>query len=446
MPTLSGRRRLARSSCLANFRSPEKLRHTAVATAVHHGSMAVVEVSTSARGHQFAAALEKLRTGVQAMAGWVGEAEADGLGEALIQIREAGIDPLAAVFATGVRRFDESGEYKADGALSLTAWLRWKCKFSGGAAMERVEVARQLEELPQTEAALAKGDVGYQHAVVMARAAEHVGAAAVRKEEGTLLKTAQTMDPGQFTTVAKNFEHRIDAAGALAEANHAYQRRYFHIAEPVDGLVRLDGVLDAEGGATLRTALQPFMKPVKDDDRSYGQRSADALVELGRQGSGGRRDGAGPRPQLITRASLDPLAGTKGAPAGELEGGGTVPAETVQRYACDSAISRIVGQTELDHELNRASRTLPASTRRALEARDRHCVFPGCARPLNWCDGHHLVWWTRGGATALPNLALLCRPHHRMVHEEGWVLERIRDGHWKAKPPLHRVPANVRSA
>src|SRR5438034_4190489 len=87
------------------------------------------------------------------------------------------------------------------------------------------------------------------------------------------------MDPGQFTTVAKNFEHRVDAAGALAEANRAYQRRYFHIGEPHDGLVRLDGMLDAEGGATLRTALQPFMKPVKDDDRSYGQRSADALVE-----------------------------------------------------------------------------------------------------------------------------------------------------------------------
>jgi len=101
------------------------------------------------------------------------------------------------------------------------------------------------------------------------------------------------MDPGQFTTVAKISSTESTAAGALAEANHAYQRRYFHIAEPVDGLVRLDGVLDAEGGATLRTALQPFMKPVKDDDRSYGSAAPDALVELGRQGSGGKRDSAG---------------------------------------------------------------------------------------------------------------------------------------------------------
>src|SRR6266576_322077 len=289
--------------------------------------MAVAEVS-SARGRQCEAAVEKLRVGVQAVSACVRDAQGETLGDALSQIREAGIDPLEAVFATGVRRFDKSGEYKADGALSLTAWLRWKCKLSGGAAMERVEIARQLEKLPETAAAFANGEVGFQHVAVLARTAEHVGAAAVRKDEASLLKAAQTMDPGQFTTVAKNFEHRVDAAGALAEANNAYQRRYFHISEPQDGLVRLDGLLDAEGGATLRAALQRFMKPVKDDARNYGQRSADALVELGRQG-GGKRDGAGPRPQLIIRASVDTLAGAKGAPAGELEGGGKVPAETV---------------------------------------------------------------------------------------------------------------------
>src|SRR5438132_2358628 len=409
--------------------------------------MAVAEVERKPGTRRLDAAMQSLRAGVRAVADCVREADGEVLGEALIEIREAGIDPLEAVFATGVRRFDKSGEYKADGALSLTAWLRWKCRLSGGAAMERVEVARQLEKLPQIEAAFAKGDVGFQHVAVLARTAEHVGAAAVRKAEGTLLQAAQTMDPGQFVTVAKNFEHRVDAAGALAEANHAYQRRYFHIGEPQDGLIRVDGLLDAEGSATLRTALQPFMKPIPNDERSYGQRSVDALMELCRQGgSGGERDGAGPRPQLIIRASLDTLAGTKGAPAGELEGGGTVPAETVQRYACDSAISRITGQGELEHELNHASRTLPASTRRALEAGAPHWVLPGCARPPNWCDGHHLVWWTRGGETALPNLALLCRPHHRMVHEEGWILERTKDSHWKAKPPLHRVPANARSA
>jgi len=413
---------------------------------VHAKSMAAVDLHTSPRGRRFEAAVEKLRAGVQAMAACVRDADGDGLGEALVEIRETGIDPLEAVFADGVRRFDKSGEYKADGSLSLTEWLRWKCKLSAGAAAERMEVARQLDKLPKTEAAFANGNLGYEHVVVMARAAAHVGAAVVRNEEASLLQAAQTMDPGKFTGVAKNFEHRVDAAGALAEANHAYQRRYLHIGEPVDGLVRLDGVLDAEGGATLRAALQPFMKPVTDDARTYGQRSVDALMELCRQGGSGKRDGAGPRPQLIIRASLDTLAGTPGAPAGELEGGGCVPAETVQRHACDSAIVRITGQGELDHELNHASRTIPASTRRALESRDQHCVFPGCGRPTIWCDGHHLVWWIKGGATTLPNLALLCRPHHRMVHEDGWRLVRHKDGRFAAIPPSRAVMPNSRSA
>jgi hypothetical protein len=303
--------------------------------------MAMAEVERRPGTRRLDAAMQSLRAGVRAVSEYVRDADGETLGEALIQIREAGIDPLEAVFATGVRRFDRSGEYKADGALSLTAWLRWKCKLSGDAAMERVEVARQLEKLPQTEAAFAKGEVGYQHVAVLAHTADRVGTAAVRKEEGKLLQAAQTMDPGQFTTVAKNFEHRVDAAGALAEANHAYQRRYFHISEPQDGMVRLDGVLDVEGGATLRTALNGLMPaPGKDDERTPGQRRADALVQLGRQGSGGKRDGAGPRPQLIIRATLDTLAGIKGAPPGELEGGGTVPAETVQRYACDASWAR----------------------------------------------------------------------------------------------------------
>jgi hypothetical protein len=376
------------------------------------------------------------------MSVWVQQAKGEDLGDALIQIRESGIDPLEAVFATGVRRFDKSGEYAADGALSVIAWLKWKCKLSGGAAAERVEIARQLEKLPQTEAAFASGDLGYQHVAVMARAAEHVGAAAVRKEEGPLLKAAQTMDPGQFTSVAKSFEHRIDAEGALAEANRAHERRYLHLSEPQNGMVRIDGLLDAEGGATLKTALQPFMKPIKDDQRSFGQRQHDALIELVGHGSGGKRDGAGPRPQLIIRASVDTLAGIPGAPAGELEGGGMVPAATVQRYACDSAISRITGREELEHELSHATRTIPPSTRRALEARDGHCVFPGCDRPLNWCDGHHLVWWIKGGPTTLPNLALVCRHHHRMVHEEGWVLERQKDGRFKSIPPRRVMPSS----
>ena len=208
------------------------------------------------------AAAEQLKAAVIRVSATAQAAEGAELGELLILIREAGIDPLEAAFATGVRRFDRSGEYAADGVLNVTAWLKWKCKLSGGAAAERVEIGKQLERLPQIEAAFAHGKLGYQHVAVVARTAQNVGAAAVRGEEGKLLKSAQTMDPGQFTTVVKNFEHRVDAAAALVETNRAYQRRYLHIGEPQGGLVRIDGLLDAEGGATVRAALAGLMKLV----------------------------------------------------------------------------------------------------------------------------------------------------------------------------------------
>src|SRR5947208_8782850 len=128
-------------------------------------------------------AANELQAAVKRVLACAQEAEGAELGELLIQIRESGIDPLEAAFAGGVRRFDKSGEYAADGALSVIAWLKWKCKLSGAAAAERVGIARQLDQLPKTEAAFARGDLGYEHVALMARAAQHVGAAAVRQAE-----------------------------------------------------------------------------------------------------------------------------------------------------------------------------------------------------------------------------------------------------------------------
>src|SRR5213078_590207 len=364
------------------------------------------------------------------------------LGEGLIETR-ALKDRVEAVFAEGLRRFDQSGEYAADGAIDLVAWLRAKCKLSGGAAAERVGIARQLQHLPQTSQAFATGELGYQHVAVLARTAEHLGAAIVRKAEASLLALADTMDPGQFTGVAKNFEHRIDAQAALAEANRAHQRRYLTISEPLDGIVRIDGLLDVEAGALVRNAVNAGLPPARDDDRTPGQRRADRLVELCQPRVVGSADGAGPRPHLIIRTTVDTLIGAPDAPGGELDGGTIVPAQTVRRIACDAAISRIIGKGELDAELTRASRSTPAATRRALALRDGGCVAEQCTRPPQWTDSHHVRHWIDQGPTTMSNLILLCRPHHRKVHEEGWGLQRLSTGRWALTRP---VAAQSRSA
>jgi len=60
--------------------------------------------------------------------------------------------------------------------------------------------------------------------------------------------------------------------------------------------------------------------------------------------------------------------------------------------------------------------------RRALRARDRGCRFPGCEH-RRFVDAHHVRHWARGGETTLTNLVLLCRRHHRAVHEGGYRVD-----------------------
>jgi hypothetical protein len=61
--------------------------------------------------------------------------------------------------------------------------------------------------------------------------------------------------------------------------------------------------------------------------------------------------------------------------------------------------------------------------RRALDARDGGCRFPGCSN-TRFVDAHHIHHWADGGETKLDNLVLLCRRHHRAVHELGFGVER----------------------
>ena len=91
-------------------------------------------------------------------------------------------------------------------------------------------------------------------------------------------------------------------------------------------------------------------------------------------------------------------------------------------------------------DLGRATRVVSPAQHRALAVRDRGCVFPGCERPLAWCDAHHLWHWIDGGPTDLWNLALVCRAHHRTIHEGGWQLTRGPGGRFTAAPgpPPHR--------
>ncbi len=122
-----------------------------------------------------------------------------------------------------------------------------------------------------------------------------------------------------------------------------------------------------------------------------------------------------------------PAATTRGQSALDEDGGIRVSAEAARRLACDAArVTLHHGPAGEFLNVGRRTRTLSPALRRALAARDRHCRFPGCTATR--CDGHHIRHWARGGATALDNLVLLCRRHHRAVHEEGFRVTLGDDG------------------
>ena len=95
-------------------------------------------------------------------------------------------------------------------------------------------------------------------------------------------------------------------------------------------------------------------------------------------------------------------------------------------------------------EVGRTSRVVTAAQRAALAVRDGGCVLAGCDRPPAWCEAHHLRHWLHGGPTDLANLALVCRAHHRAVHEGGWRLTRDPDGRLTATPPHRKHPTHRR--
>jgi hypothetical protein len=155
------------------------------------------------------------------------------------------------------------------------------------------------------------------------------------------------------------------------------------------------------------------------DPRTPGQRRADALVELcgDHLSHGDIAETGGNRPTMSVMVSLDVLQGRAVAPC-ELEDGTVISPETARRIACDAGVSRVLTQGESEIlDVGRTTRVVPAALRRALALRDKGCTHPGCTRPHHWCDAHHVIHWADGGGTSLDNLVLLCRRHHRLVHE-----------------------------
>jgi hypothetical protein len=142
----------------------------------------------------------------------------------------------------------------------------------------------------------------------------------------------------------------------------------------------------------------------------------------------------GERYQVVVHVDAAVLVDTEQTGQSVLEGGLRVPAGTSQRLACDATrvVMRHDGEGRVI-EVGARTRTIPPAIRRALQHRDNGCRFPGCG--VRFGQGHHIRHWAHGGPTTLSNLTMLCRRHHRAVHEEGYQIERQPDGELQFRRP-----------
>jgi 5-methylcytosine-specific restriction endonuclease McrA len=256
----------------------------------------------------------------------------------------------------------------------------------------------------------------------------------------------------------------VDRRAEARETAQRHASRALHVYQDEDGMVVLRGRLEPEVGrlllqalaATRETLYQRKRVPAGDagpegvsaETPSVAQQQADALALLAESALHQLDPGApGERYQVVVHVDAHVLADPDQPGQSILEDGARVAAETSQRLACDA--SRVVMRHDVDGrllEIGARTRTIPPALRRALHHRDRSCRFPGCG--VRFAEGHHLHHWARGGPTTLSNLALLCRRHHRAVHEEGYQVAREPDGMLRFRRPdgrpLPEVPRLLR--
>ena len=373
-----------------------------------------------------------------------------------------------------IRDFDER-EGWGSGFLSCAHWLSWRTGISPGPAREKVRVARALASLPRISSAMARGEISYSKVRALTRVAK-------RENEAELLEVARHATAVHVERLIRGWR-RVDRLQEAEEEERRQESRYLRLYPDQDGTFVLRGRLDPEVGALLEKALEWAGEALYRNEKgvegtaarteteaasapTFSQRQADALglvaeralasgeralADAGRTlADAGREIGgkAYPNPaattgradrfQVVVHVEASKLREVSESREAGPEGTSPplpwplgVPAGTspfARRLACDAGVvvlTRDAGGRVLD--VGRRRRTVPPAIRRALEFRDRGgCRFPGCG--CRFTDAHHIRHWADGGETKLDNLVLLCRRHHRMVHEGGFRVEMTESG------------------
>jgi len=344
-----------------------------------------------------------------------------------------------------IRDFDAGGGWAHAGAKTCAEWLSWRVGMDIGAAREHVRVARALPDLPRVAEAFSSGELSYSKVRALTRVA-------TPQTEERLLTASKAMTAAHVERLVRGWR-RVDRNAENQQAAARHRNRSLHVYQDGDGMYVIQGRLTPEAGAVLHQALAAAcdrmygkgpLNTAEGQPPSMAQRQADALAMLAETALHHDLDpgGSGERFQVVIHVDAPVLADPDQPGESVLDDGDHVSAETSRRLACDA--SRVVMRHDADGrvtEIGARTRTIPTALRRALQHRDRGCRFPGCG--LRFTQAHHLQHWAEGGPTTLSNLALLCRRHHRSVHEEGFQVQRLANGELEFRRPDGRVLPEV---
>jgi hypothetical protein len=324
-----------------------------------------------------------------------------------------------------IAELDRRQAWAAWYSKSCAHWLNYACGLDLGAAREWVRVARALEGLPKISAAMARGELSYSKVRAMSRVA-------CPATEEYFLSIALHGTAHHVEAVVRSYRRATEAAELSREARQQAARRVSYFWEE-DGSRVVKARLPAEAGAIVLEALAAAAEHVSAEtsapNSAPSMRRADALALLAESflASGAVAQSGGDRQQIVVHVDAETLRNSEPGRC-EIEHGPSVAAETARRLACESSVVTLL-EDAAGEPLNvgRRTRSIPPAMRRALQARDRGCRFPGCTHQ-RYVDGHHVRHWAAGGETKLSNLVLLCRTHHRAVHEGGVRIEARDDG------------------
>src|SRR6185503_19061094 len=191
------------------------------------------------------------------------------------------IDTLEVEFSLQAKLDQQSGRHLADGAANAVGWLSRRCGMSGTSAAERIRVGEQLRELPHIAEAVRSGELSYQSTALLCHLRAQLEEQKELFIESEMLELARVHSVKQLRFLCRLAFHEANPEAFFKESEESYSRRKLEISQFGDGMFAVNGLLDPEGGAALRSALNTLAKPLgPDDDRRHKQRLADALVEV----------------------------------------------------------------------------------------------------------------------------------------------------------------------